>query len=1176
MALRPNLRISQEFRAVSPAAPVSVNPLVLIGVHRHLEYRATAGTYTGGLDNGDYSFPDLVEGSAVENTTHAETELRPKVYISNEFGVAEVTDDVTFSDMDNVGTLPNFAISDTAAATFVVSSGTTGAFESTSGGDAGAFTDINADFIEDSVAVGDTITVGARDGFTVTAVVSDGEVTVTRANSGPTDSLVTLSAKDANDVRTLTYTGSTYQGFSTAGVARGDLVNFDGWSPRNNAGVLTYTAQATDGTRIVTAIAKMTNVSVGDIIFLSGADSRFAPFFIIVALGGLLGVADDDLTVVRDLTDSGLAAADVVNGTDRLAKTFEVKTSGGFKADAGLDLFETGYFSASVSGVRTFTDTTTTLTTTFANADVMAVHAARSLSSDDVDIVSGDFARTTGSFIADGYVPGMNILIHASDTPADIGEHVLATVTATAMTVVTPLAGDSVAGGLVVTSSDVSIPFKILGAPVLADAMPVVDYGVSRIPAAESGGAIRYSVYTATNVALAFTGTSSVTAEVGGIRDVIWPVPFIAGATLPLAGDYVYNDDGTLLFSVVDAVFHTADTSLVFDETASVYSLTVGGGDLTTDFGIGDVINVPDAAINTGQYTIASLTATVLTLTEVVADETLGALVIQKFEVSDHANAGFDVAATDIIVDVGLEVRQPDTAPYSVIRVLDDTTMQLTHVLTGDEVTDVIVYGLDTRVTLPNSAANITYSVDKDLTGTALIGSVLTTYAGRRRDSLGDLLEVTLGTISDYGPAVPGNPMGLAASNAVNNTAVVVKAIQVGDDTTAGWAAALDVATTPDVYILAPLTQDETILGTFQSHTVAQSSADNKRERILYQSHVTDSVTVRWVGDISDTVDLVVTSSTQVITVTTTDNLVNLGAVPGDYVEGTFSGYFSSSGFATGTYRSRITAIVDNGSSFTLTMLPVTLDPTVAAGVRLSPVQVESKPLSTTQLRDAIAAYPSSIADRRIRNLYPFSELVTFDDETNPNDTSEGFYGGGSVTDYEVGGWLMCARVGALRSGVNPSTPMAKRSLNGTQRLVTPFSNDIAAQDVILDGGNYLMVQPNGDSTNVSAVRGVTTDVSTLFFLEEQVTVQVDNFARLLRAQITPILGSNVLDETFFDLYSMTQAGVINQTVMIDKSLKSARLIEIKEDPARADTFLASYNVGVFVSAANGDIVIFI
>jgi hypothetical protein len=163
-----------------------------------------------------------------------------------------------------------------------------------------------------------------------------------------------------------------------------------------------------------------------------------------------------------------------------------------------------------------------------------------------------------------------------------------------------------------------------------------------------------------------------------------------------------------------------------------------------------------------------------------------------------------------------------------------------------------------------------------------------------------------------------------------------------------------------------------------------------------------------------------------------------------------------------------------------------------------------------------------------------------------------------------------------MRAGINPATPLTKRSMTGTQRLVTPFASDVAAQDVILDGGNYLVTQPNGDSTSVAAVRGVTTDVSSIFFLEEQVTVQIDNFARLLRVQITPILGSSVLDESFFALYSMTQAGVFNRVVVVDKSLKSARLIEIKEDPVRADTFLASYNVGVFVSAANGDIVIFI
>lgn len=1173
MALRPNLEVTQVFRPTSPVTPDASNPVVLVGVQRQLEYRKSAGVYTGGLDNGDYSFPDLITGSAVENASIADTVLRPKVYISNEFGVAEITSDATFADLENVSAVPSFTLSSTADATFEVSAGLTGAFESTSGGDAGTFTDVNADFIEDLAAVGDLIKVGGRTGFTVTAVTSDDELGVTRSNSGPIDALVQLSAKDANDVRTLSYIGSSYAGFSTSGVARGDLVNFNGWSPRTSTDGLTYTAaDATTGIRTLTATGLLTSVAAGNLIVTVDGNNEEVPSFIVIDAT----LAPNSVTAV-DVIGSEIPASEdsVVLGLP--SKNFNVRVLGAAKTDGSNTRLTDGFYGAQTSGVRVFTDAAADFTNVgFAAADLILVHAART--DDAISITSLDatstFTRSTGSFLDDGFAVNMSVF---EETSANAGAYTITAVTALVMTVSESISADETGSDYVFTSASVSIPFVVLAAETDLSNVNVSDFGDSLRLDTEVGGALQYAVKAAAISSTAGSGVASVTAEVGGIRDVEWPVAFLAG-TLPVAGDYVFNDDGVLLFNVIDAVFDLAITSTTFATPANTITFVGGTADLTTIFTNGDVIHIPEAtdAANMGLLTVTGVAGAVLTVSNALAAEVGGAnFTVQKFEVEDHSTPGFDVPTADPINKAGLDVRKPDAAPYSVIRVLDDTTLQLTHVLAGDEVTDAIVRGLDTKVTLPNSVSNLDYTIEKTLTGSALTGTVLATYAGRRRDHLGEIQEVEQGTVSTFGPLVPGNPLGYAALNAVNNTSVVVKMIQVGDDTRAGWTAALDTATTPDVYIMIPLTQDETILGDYRNHVLAQSSPDNKRERIMWQSHVTDPITVRFTGTSSDTAVLVVTSSAQTVTITTTSDLTGLGVIAGDYIEGDFAGYFTNDGFDTGTYRARITSVTDNGGSFTFTMLPVTINTTVAAGVLLSPVRVESKSLTYTQLRDAIAAYPGTLKDRRLRNIYPSSELVTFDDDTNAADVSTGFYGGGVVTDHTVGGWLQCARTGALRSGLNPATPLTKRLMSGTQRLVTQFSTDVAAQDAILDGGNYLVVQPNGENAGVFAVRAVTTDVSDVFFLEEQVTVQVDNFARLLRQQITPILGSTVLDESFFDLYSMTQAGVI-KTVIDAKSLKSAKLLEIREDPDRPDTFLASYNVGVFVSAANGDITIFI
>lgn len=1175
MALRPNLSIRQEFRTAGLTAPEADNPAVLVGVHRQIEYQKKSGTFSGGITNGQYFFPGLITGSAVEDTSNADTYLRPRVYISNALGVAEVTSDVTFADLNNSGATPYFTISNSATAVFNVLTGTAGSYASTSGAAAGTFTDTSADFVEAQVAVGDTIKVGSRNALQVTSITSDTAIGVDRIDFGPTDSRLTITAKGSDNVRTLTYTGSTYSGFATNGVSRGDQIVLDGWSPRTTTGTLTYGATVA-GLRSVTNsdASGFTGVNAGDVIYLRNTANEMEPAFIVTAVSG------STATVVNTL-NSSIPESEVVDGTTAPGRYFEVRDLSALRtlnSSSGATLLGGGAYSAETIGVNRYFNDTTAAYVGVSAGDLIVVREAHTDTATITRSSSANtqYTRTTGSFVDDGFAVGQ--VITDGTTVAAV-----TVVTDTVLTIGTAHSADG--SSVTVYSIQADIMFEVVSQDS-TQLLQVKDVADSKRPASESGGYLRYEIWASAPITTSFSPKAAVSAATMSMRDIMWPVPFVSGATptLPVAGDVVYSDDGILLFEVVSAGFITGDGA---GNNVTVSGSTISGTgtvNFTTVFAVGDVIYLIDPASSTplsltNLLTITSVTATSISVTGTPITSAASNLTVQKFEVKDHSRAGFDVPDTDTIAGIGLQVRKADTASYSVLRVLDEKNVQVVHDVTGDEVTNQEVRGLISTVQLPNNISGLSYTVTKSLSNTSLTGDVLVSFSARRRDKLGQILEVDAATISDYGPVVPGNPLGFAASHAISNTAAKVKLVQVGDDTATGWDAAISTITTPDVYVIVPLTQDESILGKFRTHVQSESSPELKRERVLYQSHLNSRVTVRWKPtDVSvDVAKLKITSSAQTINITTTTDIVALGVVIGDYVEGTYKGFLASQAFVTGTYRARILTITDNGGSYDLTMVPMSgIGVTASEGLFLFDYRIESKPLDDTQLRDAIAAYPSTIKDRRIRNIYPDAELVSFSDVTNPNDTSKGTYGGGTVTDFQVGGWLMCARVGAMRSGLNPATPLAKRGVTGVQRLVTPFTTDVTAQDKILDGGNYLMTQPAGDNTAASAVRGVTTDVSTVFFLEEQVTMQVDNFARLLRRQLTPILGTTALDDSFFDLFSMTQAGVIDRVVVQDRSLKSVQLIEIKEDPNRADTFLASYNVGVFVSAANGDIVIYI
>lgn len=1195
--LRPDLIVRQIFRTAQPVVPASALPAVLVGVHRQLEYQKSAGSFVGGQDNGDYNFPDLIAASAVEPTTQADPVLRPTVFIKNEHGIADVTADVTFQNLNNPATIPIFNIAAGADATFEAASGTTGSYDSTTG----KFTDPNADFIEKMIGANDVIKVSGVDAFSVTALVSDDELTVTRINHGPPDAFVQLGAKDSFDVRVLTYRGATggtnaFEGFVTGGTKVGELVTFDGWSPRTNTGGLSYTATDANGHRTLTSTADFNpvNVAVGDVVVIQNPNdpSKTMPAFVVT---DPTGTGNDDATAAN-LTSVLLTTA-LAGGTsdfpERFFQTYE------FNTDVRETPSNTGFFTArnATTKLRTFSDASADFGAAplLQAGDWIMVHSAHSGTLNNT-VTFTDGANPTvargdgGSWIDDGFAANMVILITTATSATDVGEYTIQSLTASTLTLAAGTTTTGLdAGDVVVVSRDATVMFEVDTAPTLgsgATSFTVTDAVEGLIADAQIGGPLRYTIVRPSAIATSVSNSADVTDvdATNLVRYLEWPVAFTAG-TMPVAGDFVYNDEGVLLFNVSAAVRVTPTEHVNLDFATAGNTITRDTGSWLTDgFRAGDQFQVFNAtnSANDKTYLVSSVTAAEITVdatTPVGANTTDDTTAeVTKVEMTDHTQAGFDVPDADILASVGLIIRQADQAAYSVVRVVSETEIHVRHVVSGDEVTDQTVLGMTTLVTVPDTLTNVSYTVEKTLTGGALTGEVLVSYAARRTDLSDQLIEVDQGNVEDtVGFAVPGNPLGLAAINAVANTGVRVLLVQVESDDQAGWASAMDFIKTDQVYAVAPLTQTEARLQEFQSHVSIESQPENKRERILFQSHRTETQLTRFTMDpAADTADLVYDGTTQTLTLTHTGGVVALGVIAGDVVEGTFSGYIPGTGFTTGSVNARVVSVSEAGSVTTLTLLPDTTVPvTLSGGVRMDTLLLKSKVLSTAQLRDAVAAYPPTVKDRRVRNVYPDRALITFTDTTNPNDETTGLYGGGEIKDHEVGGWLMAAIAASQRSGLPASTPLTKRPFSGIQRLVNPFGSNISDLDKILDNGNYLLAQPGGENAGVEAVRAISTDTTDLNFLEEAVTVQIDNFARKLRRQVVPILGSTVLDENFFDLFSTISSAVVTD-VLSNREMRELDLVSMEEDPNRADTFLANYNARPFFSAAKGDVTIFI
>jgi len=1177
--LRPDLIVRQVFRTAQPVVPASTLPAVLVGVNRQLEYRLDAGVFAGGQENGDYAFPSLSTGAAIEPANSTDAMLRPKVYLSTDYGVADITDDATFANLSNVGAAPSFEISANPEATFQVATGSTGSFN----GVTGLFTDPNADFIENMVGAGDVIKLSGTPALTVTAINSDDELEVTKLSHGPNDAAVTISPVSATGVRTVTYTGelgNAYDGFVTSRVRVGDIVNFTGWKPSATSGVLYYGATANSTRTLTLTTGNFNGVTIGNIISL----------YVINYLG--VGVWTPYF-IAAETPTSGQTTLKVINITSDIPESASITSAEALAyrvSSASLQSFTNGAFTAkAVNGTRQFTSSATDT-----NDDVVLSYAARTTASMTV-ATTNKFVRTSGSFISDGYVVGQRVLVLVSTD--NVGKLVtVSEVSALELTVEgTSLANVAVAESTTIMAVNVAGMFVVSNATTNT----VVDLYDGVIADGAFGSNLKAYMATLTLVGSAMSlpiAFAEFADPAGQRRALIWRAATNTFSTVLAIGDQVFSEDGDLLFEVASTYYSGSQAITMSTPSGGVNRATFTGADSlnkTTGAyvqigGVGNAHTFRIVGSGSGYIDIAVVTVDGVTSTL----PTNATLAVQQIIVKEHANSPIALSATDT-VSGGMTIRDAqDSATYKVLRVNSETELQVKASSTTTEIPSAtgVVRGSLISIVVPDLLSDESYTVEKTLSGAQLTGRVLVTYAARRKDHLNELIEVTQATVTNLvGPAVPHNPLGLAALNAVNNTSVPVYCVQISEDTDAGWSAALNLIKTNQVYAVAPLTQDEERLAEFQVHVTTQSQPENKRERILFQSHRNETQTTRWTMGSVESATFVKTSSTQTITVTTASGLVGLGVKAGDIVEGTFYGFLVGDGFVSGSIASlatngttlpyaRIASVSEVGTETTLTLIPIddsVLGDTLAAGVDMVTMTIKSKVLNTTQYRDAIAAYPASVRNRRVRNVYPDRALITFDDTTNPNDTSVGFYGGGEISNYEVGGWLMAATIAAQRSGLPASTPLTRRGFSGVQRLVNPFGDNVSDLDVILDGGNYLLAQTGGDGSTCEAVRAISTDTTDLNFLEDAVCVQIDNFARKLRRQISPILGTTLLDEGFFDMFSAMSASVISDTLR-NKEIREITLVSISEDPVRADTFLAEYQARPYFSAAKGDVTIYI
>jgi hypothetical protein len=515
-------------------------------------------------------------------------------------------------------------------------------------------------------------------------------------------------------------------------------------------------------------------------------------------------------------------------------------------------------------------------------------------------------------------------------------------------------------------------------------------------------------------------------------------------------------------------------------------------------------------------------------------------------------------------------VTDQSAAILEVVSVDTETSITCKNTIVGTPGTGAHPGVFITAMTYPDVGQDIVYKIKKTQTGAVLAGDVLCTYAARRNDYLNQITPVDINTYQTVvGPPVPGNDLSLAFKKLFEVLGAVSYFIQVPNDTLSDWTEALNLAANGIIYIPVALTQREDIIQLMNTHVTHYSEPEKKRERITYVCHKEVVQTTRRTGTVGMTYSKSGSGVTSVVS--TAVDLTAYGVIVGDVLTGTFDD-------GTSTYdisEARIISILPStpavGQSTMRIVASVTV-PSPSSGP-VTGWDVKSKPLSLLQRAQQQAAYTTAIKNRRLRNLWPDKIEDIFTDETAGEGVSDGFFGGGDQI-ATLGGHFLTVTEAGKRANENPSQPLTNFPKGTVHKIIDPMGDNIDYQDIILDGGNYYM-EHDGIDQPPKAIRAISTDVSDLFKMEDNVPSQIDSFARKLRTQLKPLLGPIVIDEPFFDLIS-TNIQAVKDDVLQEKEMREIVFLSIEEDPNQADQFLAKFRVKPFISGAKGIITIYI
>lgn len=475
---------------------------------------------------------------------------------------------------------------------------------------------------------------------------------------------------------------------------------------------------------------------------------------------------------------------------------------------------------------------------------------------------------------------------------------------------------------------------------------------------------------------------------------------------------------------------------------------------------------------------------------------------------ADASFISWSIVAGDILTILGSGVNAGD---YTVSSVTSET--------------EITVDG-----TFEATQQNVDYQMTKvDHIGDGVGALILLSYRALRHD-LTDVgtIESTQDASSQLGVLVPENPLGYGISKALENATTMIKYVAILGDTIEQHTEAAEKLSTEEVYAIAPLTQNTSIISMWKAHVVTLSAPEEKMERIVICNRNLPLRQVR----------------SSVLSV-----IVSADGTTGMYFVDCPGATFQGDGVRNGdiVYFATVTEIssVDATDGFTVRSIPSESRIVVESATDIvdtyAAASVCSKEHTRLEQAKHIRDYASSLEERRVSLVWPDQIKVT-----------------SGETQQTVPGYYLCAAIAGAISASPAQQGFTGFGFAGIDQLIhSNLGYFTQSQLNTMASGGVMIAIQDAYGAEPTIRHQLTTDMSIIENRELSLVKNPDYIAKYIRNTIRPVVGKYNITKFFLDMLRVTLESIfeaLKEPVdSVGPSIISADVVSMEQNESQPD-----------------------